>query len=436
MDPAPVKVKSNRPPSLKIDVELVTRQFGGGAAARTVDPDLWLRPSAVRGALRFWWRALNAHTYRRVEELRSAENEVFGSQATDRSAGPGELSLTVVQPRRDPQRLEEWTPPQGDALNGAYFPAQKMGKGSVASWLLRPGATATIGLDFGKLTQQQQAQVCQSLAAYVVFGGSGARTRRAAGSICFASAESARRLEAPYDLDSLYQWCERLPRGESSLGVFSVAPRDGIYITPRPDSSGELAQRQLLQMWREFRQHRTHPNTWMGATGWGRTKWPEADAIRFVTGQHARWESGTVHAPEHANKGRAPRAHLGLPIGMKFKDDELTRFDKATQQKQQVFHPTRRQLLQPEPENTELVLAENGKLVSDRYASPVILSVVRVADGAKSGYAGVVLVTPSLLGTGVSIRQKMQTRLDPGSWHDVKTKLTSHLERLNFRKVD
>jgi len=56
-------------------------------------------------------------------------------------------------------------------------------------------------------------------------------------------------------------------------------------------------------------------NPGTGANRPGRSRWPEADAIRRLSGQYAR-----AHRPEHPAGSAFPRADLGAPIVFHFKD--------------------------------------------------------------------------------------------------------------------
>lgn len=415
--------------TLEVGVRLETRQFGGGSETRQVDLDQWLRPAAVRGALRFWWRALYGHRF--GDQMHAAEGEIFGAAATEKGAGPGKLSLSIEQAHRARMELEPWTPAQGDALASAYFPADLGNQRS--ELLLKPGATATIRLWAGpagtprSLGDEQWEQVRQALVALLVFGGSGARTRRAAGSLSFHPVAEARKAGGPDSLAALKEWLRRLPvaaAGQRRPEMFSLAWRDAIFIANTGHATGEAAQRHVLEMWRAFRQDRPHPPNWRGGANWGRSRWPEADALRFAHGMHARWADGTTHAPAPDKRGKAPRAHLGLPIIVKFKDDATGR-----------AHDDRRgRRLAPEPPRSTLARARDGQDPDDRYASPIWLSVARVADQGSDAYRGIVLVTPSLLTGDVGILERPGARLDPGPWSEVKRRLFAALNQ-NFEQL-
>lgn len=53
--------------------EVITPMFLAGADGTTPE----LRPASIKGALRFWWRAMNGHLS--IDEMRKLEGEIFGS---------------------------------------------------------------------------------------------------------------------------------------------------------------------------------------------------------------------------------------------------------------------------------------------------------------------------------------------------------------------
>lgn len=432
----PASLEGKKPRHVAVRVQLVTRQFGGGATARQVDQDQWLRPPAVRGALRFFWRALNVHRFATVAELRNAELGLFGGAASTATT-PGRVAVTVSTGRIPDSSLRSWTTQPGspgailpgDPVATAYFPAGDMGQ--ELSLLLvptpsEPCATIRLSESFAvssgsRLTDDEWKQITDSLLAFVLIGGSGSRTRRAAGALAFSSMQESAKLGGPTTLDELRKWLSSLPKAPSSLSVFALGNREAVFLTSAAARTGEEAQRRLLIMWREFRQARRHPPGWKGKSGWGRTQWPEADALRIATGNAAQWADGTSHSPRPENKGLAPRAHLGLPIVIHFKDG-------PTHPDNDDRNPPRGRRLKTDPDTRDLIALGNGSNASDRYASPVWLSVARVADSGDSAFVGMVLITRSILDFKVEIRQNPGMTLDPGNWKQVLDPLINLLE--------
>ncbi len=65
--------------SITFYCEVITPMFLAGADGRTPE----LRPPSIKGALRFWWRALNGH--RSILDLKAREGEIFGN--TEKQSG-------------------------------------------------------------------------------------------------------------------------------------------------------------------------------------------------------------------------------------------------------------------------------------------------------------------------------------------------------------
>ena len=126
---------------LSIDVELLCEQMGGGAMAKRVDEDQWLRSAAVRGALRFWWRAVYAPTFDSVLAMRQAEGDLFGAPASG-SEGAGRVAVgvsTLEMGDTEKLNVESYQPE-----TVAYFPGVGMGQDGPAEVLREGKATITV----------------------------------------------------------------------------------------------------------------------------------------------------------------------------------------------------------------------------------------------------------------------------------------------------
>lgn len=60
---------------LEFECEVITPMFLSGANQNECE----LRPASIKGALRFWWRAICGINYGDLEELKKAESDLFGS---------------------------------------------------------------------------------------------------------------------------------------------------------------------------------------------------------------------------------------------------------------------------------------------------------------------------------------------------------------------
>lgn len=75
-------------------IQAITPLFGGGVEAGNVDPTLPIRPSSIRGHLRFWWRATRGAAYPNADELRQREGEIWGSME---NPSPVNLDVRIDQ---------------------------------------------------------------------------------------------------------------------------------------------------------------------------------------------------------------------------------------------------------------------------------------------------------------------------------------------------
>ena len=355
-------------------VVLITRLFGGGARAREIDKVSWLRPSAAKSALRFWWRAAHAHEFTSLITLRERESFLFGAPATFDSArrihgGPGALEVTT-QSHLGPEPVAYAEPPS-NSLNYAFFPAQPMNQPAAKVAPAADQTWADLKLRF-VLDDPSVPQVfLASLRLWLTLGGAGARSRRGAGALAASTREEAKKLGLPesrQELEAfLAEHCRPQPVPQSLDGVFCLARTRKVFVGPS-EPSGEKAQKQLLSALKEARQDRPHP----AAMVWGRSRWPEADAIRLKADPRRSWH----HAPNPANANLYPRSVLGLPIVVHFITPPA--------------EPGDHHVLGALPDGQDWRKVE-------RYSSPILLRPVRVWEGDRTMYVPVAVFTDCTL---------------------------------------
>lgn len=347
--------------TISLEVELITPLFGGGVEAKKVDEVCWLRGSEVKAALRFWWRALYGHRYATSKDLHTAESARFGSAAGEKGL-TSPVAVGVVQI----QALEALPMPggAGDPLAVAYFPALPGQGNNEVVRLGQPGARARLSLVFqAHFPVELRKEILDALVAFLVLGGVGSRTRRGAGALAPVNAAEAKNVGYPCTEAELDAWLARFGKGEVQVpGPFYSLHRKGVLLRAAQGRKAAEAHRQLLEHWRAFRQNRRHPGNWQGRGPWGQSRWPEGDVVRrFVR------KNFSQHAPHESHKDQAPRALLGLPIVIHFKE-------QSRQEHHQIRHEG-----------------------SDRYASPIWLSVARTWSGTQPIHYGVVVAMPSVL---------------------------------------
>lgn len=104
-DEAPPSME--RPPEIvtkkSYEIRIVTPMFGGGVKAGENDMNMLVRPSSIRGQLRFWWRTVRGAYFQDGTAMRDAENAVWGSTRL-----PSAVNIRVTeQPRSNKQRGPE-----------------------------------------------------------------------------------------------------------------------------------------------------------------------------------------------------------------------------------------------------------------------------------------------------------------------------------------
>jgi CRISPR-associated protein Cmr1 len=173
---------------LEAQYQIVTPMFIGGAH-QTDEPEI--RPPSIKGALRFWWRALQwgsclkgngGHIGRALKELYQKEADLFGAAAIENRFGQGMCQIKLKQVQ--PQGIEKDWPRNNDA--GAGF----LGYGLDGTQnnpqhrqAIRQGKfTVCVTLKSGIQAEQIQ-QIHHALLAWGLLGGLGSRSRRGFGSV-------------------------------------------------------------------------------------------------------------------------------------------------------------------------------------------------------------------------------------------------------------
>ena len=274
---------------------LQTPMYGGGVTPGKVDRELPIRPSALRGHLRSWWRLLYGRD-RPSTEVFQAESALWGGISSD---GPRASRVTLqvraeqVEPKglRNKDDIRDF-PDYVLILNAGDKPK-----------LLDAGYPFDLTLRFHPTTQpEQRAQVVEALRWWASFGGVGARTRRGLGAVHVTSGDT----------------------GLQPVSCREVEAQGGRMVLGRATSRA-IDARRAVDVWTEavdaLKNFRQGPNLGRNPGSRphrpGRSRWPEPDTIRQRTRQ---WAPG--HEPQHRVVGFYPRAAFGLPIVFHFKDPD------------------------------------------------------------------------------------------------------------------
>ncbi|HET9975610.1 MAG TPA: type III-B CRISPR module RAMP protein Cmr1 [Streptosporangiaceae bacterium] len=189
-----------------LDLEVTTPLFNGGAdpggiAGFRPDQEAGVRVASVRGAMRFWFRALaGTLTGQNLRLLAALERRVFGGITDRRDGGeaalPSPLILRIPDPPRpslDSSFLREkegrWL---GYLLGLGLMKPEKGGGARLLRPCVLPGADSSFHLKLrfahdpqatGEVRQAIEALAFTSLWLACTYGGIGARTRRGFGGL-------------------------------------------------------------------------------------------------------------------------------------------------------------------------------------------------------------------------------------------------------------
>jgi len=165
---------------------IVTPMFLGGADQQAED----IRPSSVKGMLRFWWRALNWSRLRGVagetdtsalSKLHDEEARLFGSAANDGKGGQGVFLLSVQTQNK---QIGKPAIPQFSSLHYMAGQGVVFQKDASKDRNALLSGEFTVKLRFRDTTNEhQRSSVVEALRVFGLLGGMGARGRRGFGSI-------------------------------------------------------------------------------------------------------------------------------------------------------------------------------------------------------------------------------------------------------------
>lgn len=286
--------------------ELITPLFGGGVEPTQADPVTMIRGTAIRGHLRFWWRATRGGRFNGdVREMKKKEAELWGAASSPGEPRPSKVQLAIVNISKG---NEERPFERGRANAGwqelayAAFPLQEEGRPVVNE------VKFTLRVSF---PLEEKEEVEAALWAWETFGGIGARTRRGFGALKAGTwPGKPNKLETRLkdDLSKHIQtgaWPENVPHLTSNLSFVIVTKKENKNRVAF--ASASEAWEHLISELKGFRQSRNGR--------FGRSKWPEPEQIRRITGQRGHSVDPTLLGVE-----KFPRAVFGLPIIFHFKN--------------------------------------------------------------------------------------------------------------------
>lgn len=170
---------------LKARFCIVTPMFLGDADQKASS----IRPPSLKGALRFWWRALNWSGFLKQTEqnevaalqaMRKEEARLFGTTAADNAGGQGVFLLTVVK-----EQIGDVQQPFGsDQFAIRYLLGMGLTNEEKLRNALKPQGTFRVELLFRpKTSASDRKSVADALYAFGLLGALGSRARHGMGSV-------------------------------------------------------------------------------------------------------------------------------------------------------------------------------------------------------------------------------------------------------------
>lgn len=339
--------------------KLITPLYGGGVEPEKADPITVVRATEIRGHLRFWWRATRGGAYPKLEAMRRAEEEIWGSAAGKDKPGPSKVIVNILG-----KPTKKHNPTSVDALDQkglgyAAFPLRETDDKPAGSVWEDVTFTAEFRYD-----RDYKEDVETALWAWETFGGIGARARRGFGALQLLAIKdeddnvitvnpitaNELRTEIKKELEKISGvWPAGVPHLSNTMLWETVDVSNNTNYSNDENGVWQF----LIDKLKAFRQHRRPKD----GKPRGRSHWPEPEAIRKITGDRL-----PKHGPLPNPVDKFPRGQFGLPIIFKFffKDEKGYRGQRVG-----------------DPKQTSLQGKEH-----DRLASPLILRPLACAEGA------------------------------------------------------
>ena len=262
---------------------LVTPMYGGGVCPGKVDCEMPIRPSAIRGQLRFWWRLLYGRGLP-SKAMFQKECDLWGGISDDGPRASG-VSLKVSSTRVGDDELVRWK-------GQSRYPKYALILDSRDSpRLLEDGYSFDLSVEFGFTDENKRRQVIDALRWWASFGGVGSRVRRGLGAVRVTSEHVELK---PVKVSEVESRNGRLALSNQSSGL----------------KKGIEAWKAAVDSLQRFRQGPGVGRASKGRNRPGGSNWPEARAIRRLSRRRKR---------PVPRADVFPRAAFGLPIVFHFK---------------------------------------------------------------------------------------------------------------------
>lgn len=183
--------------TITFECELITPMFMYGADGKKPE----LRPPSIKGAMRFWWRAMNGHLP--IDELREKEAAIFGGSEGD--GKKSSFSIRIQNEKITPV-LKSWprshktdginTHRQIDILDYLCFGPMQYDKNSKSNQFSRNSINcgSTFHLLISVKNEKLKEEILQTLSLLNCFGSLGSKSRNGFGSFKYQNTDLTKKL--------------------------------------------------------------------------------------------------------------------------------------------------------------------------------------------------------------------------------------------------
>lgn len=314
-------------------IHVITPIYGGGVVPGENDLGMVIRPSSIRGHLRFWWRATKGAKFENAKQLFDREGEIWGT-----SDSPSPTNIRIAQPINEDLRQRKASNNYGfqnkyGPESYVLFPAREnespiCKEGFTfelkVNWLKHKRLQYLRDLENAELRRENKPPKAEkindigpdieaSIWAWTNFGGVGSRTRRGCGALFCKHT-------APQNLEIIGKWYQDHVNGLDLMKQCSWPTLPIEILIGQKAGKIEDIWPEAIEIMRSFRQKvgiGRNPGSSGSSKMPGRSRWPEPEAIREVL---------KSRMPRHQRLDMPiesfPRAELGLPIVFHFKDNQ------------------------------------------------------------------------------------------------------------------
>jgi len=248
--------------TLKFECEVVTPMFLAGADGITPE----LRAPSIKGAMRFWWRAMNGHLS--IDKLREKEAEIFGGSGEKEGKSKVSIRINSTQIKKSETLWEEIGYDEKTAKkSGKKYKIPKKENGiayllySVFMLTERPyiKSDSKFEIIFTSFDEEALKKAINSFKILSIFGGLGSRVRRGAGSFVVTKGLEnnfyGQNIKTPSELKNYIEGVVKpLLKGSQKPCKHSVLKNAKIYIF-EPKENWKKALESIGEPFADFRQN-------------------------------------------------------------------------------------------------------------------------------------------------------------------------------------